>query len=160
DADDYDVLCRAGAVAIVRTTPRGVDAFRRALAPVTRGLDPGSLAEIARLRAAAGPPPTLPPCTSAAPVQARSTTPLDGVWTFTSDAADLRAAHAAPEDITPDNWGRFVIVLSKGRFAITSEDREACGWVYGNFAVRGQRMIWDVTNGYGRGGQNAHERPG
>jgi TRAP-type C4-dicarboxylate transport system substrate-binding protein len=162
DTDDYRVLCRAGAVPIVRTTARDADAFRRALAPVTRSLDQAALAEIARLRAAAGPPPALPPCTPAARVQPGAASRVDGVWTLDSDAADLRAVGTPPGDITPDNWGHQVMVLSKGRFAITSEAGEACGWVYGTFATHGNRMVWDVTAGYGRDPQNStkSDRPG
>jgi hypothetical protein len=53
-----------------------------------------------------------------------------------------------------------VLVFTRGRFAVTVESRGACGWVYGTYAVRGHRVTWDVIDGYGRGPDNAANRPG
>lgn len=160
DADAYDVLCRRGRVAFARATPADVDALRRAVAPVTRDLDRAAVAEIARLRVAAGEPPVHPPCRPPAREKPGRATPIDGVWSFDSDEADARAAHIADEDITPENWGHHVLAFSRGRFAITQEDREACTWVYGTYRVRGHRVTWDVIDGGGHGPQNATNRPG
>lgn len=156
DAEIYGVLCRRAEVSFARATPADADALRRALAPVTRGLDPGAMDEIARLREAAGRPPARPPCRPAARAKGGQATPVDGVWTFDSEADDV------PENQrTPENWGHHVIVFSRGRFAITQEkDREACTWVYGTYRVRGHRVTWDVTDGGGYGPQNATNRPG
>jgi hypothetical protein len=160
DADAYDVLCRRGRVSFARTMPADVDALRRALAPVIRGLDRGDVAGIARLRAAAGEPPVHPPCRPADREKPVPATPIDGVWSFDSDEADARAAHLADEDLTPENWGHHVLAFARGRFAITQEDREACTWVYGTYRVRGHRVTWDVIDGGGHGPQNATNRPG
>jgi TRAP-type C4-dicarboxylate transport system substrate-binding protein len=160
DAEIYGVLCRRGEVSFARATPADADALRRALAPVTGGLDPEAMDEIARLRAAAGRPPAHPPCRPAARAESGQPTPVDGVWTFDSDADDLRASGASEDQVTPENWGHHVIVFSRGRFAITQEDREACTWVYGTYRVRGHRVTWDVTDGGGHGPQNAVNRPG
>ena len=86
--------------------------------------------------------------------------PVDGTWEFESDAADLRAAPGTPADITPENFGHYVFALSRGRWAYTSEAPGACTWGYGTYALRGHRMIWDVTDGGGGGPQNATNRPG
>ncbi|HEY6693973.1 MAG TPA: hypothetical protein VI006_14070 [Solirubrobacteraceae bacterium] len=160
DADAYDILCRRGRVAFARATPADVDALRRAVAPVTRDLDRADVTEIARLRAAAGEPPLHPPCRPPARAKPGLATPVDGVWRFDSDEADARAAHIADEDLTPENWGHHVLVFSRGRFAITQEDREACTWVYGTYRVSGRRVTWDVIDGGGHGPQNATNRPG
>ena len=160
DADAYDVLCRRGRVSFARTTPADVDALRRAVAPVTRGLDLAAVAEIARLRAAGGEPAVHPGCRPPARAKPGPVTPVDGVWSFDSDEADARAAHLAEEDLTPENWGHHVLAFSRGRFAITQEDREACTWVYGTYRVRGHRVTWDVVDGGGHGPQNATNRPG
>jgi TRAP-type C4-dicarboxylate transport system substrate-binding protein len=160
DADAYDVLCRRGRVSFARATPAEVDALRRELAPVSRGLDRAAVAEIARLRAAAGEPPVHPACRPPGRANPGPVTPVDGVWRFDSDAADARAAHVADEDLTPENWGHHVLAFSRGRFAITQEDREACTWVYGTYRVRGHRVTWDVVDGGGHGPQNATNRPG
>jgi TRAP-type C4-dicarboxylate transport system substrate-binding protein len=160
DADAYDVLCRRGRVPFVRTTPADVAALRRAVAPVSQGLDRAAVAEIARLRGAAGAPPRHPACHPPARTQPGPATPLDGVWTFDSDEADARAAHVAEADLTAENWGRHVLAFSHGRFAITQEDRAACTWVYGTYRVRGHRVTWEITDGGGHGPQNASNRPG
>jgi TRAP-type C4-dicarboxylate transport system substrate-binding protein len=160
DADAYDILCRRGRVAFPRATAADVDALRRAVAPVTRDLDRAAVAEIARLRAAAGEPPVHPPCRPPAREKPGPATPIDGVWSFDSDEADARAAHLADQDLTPENWGHHVLAFARGRFAITQEDREACTWVYGTYRVRGHRVTWDVIDGGGHGPQNATNRPG
>jgi TRAP-type C4-dicarboxylate transport system substrate-binding protein len=160
DAGSYDVLCRRGRVAFARATPAEVDALRRAVAPVTRDLDRAAVAEIARLRAAAGEPPVHPPCRPPAREKPGPATPIDGVWSFDSDEADARAAHLAEEDLTPENWGHHVLAFARGRFAISQEDREACTWVYGTYRVRGHRVTWDVIDGGGHGPQDATNRPG
>jgi TRAP-type C4-dicarboxylate transport system substrate-binding protein len=155
DAEIYEVLCRRGAVSLARATPSDADALRRALAPVTRGLDRQATDEIARLREAAGRPPAHPPCRPVARAKSGQPTPVDGVWTFDSEAEDV------PEiDRTPENWGHHVIVFWRGRFAITQEDREACTWVYGTYHVVRHRVTWDVIDGGGHGPQNAVNRPG
>jgi TRAP-type C4-dicarboxylate transport system substrate-binding protein len=155
DAEIYDVLCRRGEVSFARATQGDADALRRALAPVTSGLDPQATDEIANLREAAGTPPAHPPCRPAARVKSGQATPVDGVWTFDSEADDIPESQR-----TPENWGRHVIVFWRGRFAITQEVREACTWVYGTYHVRGHRVTWDVTDGGGHGPQNAVNRPG
>jgi TRAP-type C4-dicarboxylate transport system substrate-binding protein len=155
DAEIYGVLCRRGEVSFARATPADADALRRALAPVTRGLDPEAMDEIARLREAAGRPPAHPPCRPAARAKSGQPTPVDGVWTFDSEAGDVPESQR-----TPENWGHHVIVFSRGAFAITQEDREACTWVYGTYRVRGHRVTWDITDGGGHGPQDATNRPG
>jgi TRAP-type C4-dicarboxylate transport system substrate-binding protein len=160
DADAYDLLCRRGRVSLARTTAADVAILRRALSPVSDGLDRAAVAEIARLRAAVGEPPLHPACRPPARANPGPATPIDGVWTFDSDEADARAAHVADKDLTPENWGHHVLTFSRGRFAITQEDREACTWVYGTYRVRAHRVTWDVTDGGGHGPQNAINRPG
>jgi TRAP-type C4-dicarboxylate transport system substrate-binding protein len=160
DADAHDLLCRRGRVSLARTTAADVDALRRALAPVSRGLNRAAVAEIARLRSAAAEPPLHPPCRPPARAKPGRATPIDGVWSFDSDEADARAAHIAEKDLTPENWGHHVLAFSRGRFAITQEDREACTWVYGTYRVRGHRVTWDVIDGGGHGPENATNRPG
>ena len=155
DAEIYGVLCRRGEVSFARTTPADADALRRALAPVTRGLDPKDMDEIARLREAAGRSPGHPPCRPGLRARSAQPTPVDGVWTFDSEADDVPESQR-----TPENWGHHVIAFSRGRFAITQEDRQACTWVYGTYRVRGQRVTWDVTDGGGHGPQEAFNSPG
>ena len=160
DSEVYGVLCRRGQVSFARATAADADALRRALAPVTRGLDAEVSREIARLRGVAGRAPAHPRCRPSAGTRTERPTPVDGVWTFDSDADDLRAAGGSEEQVTPENWGHHVIVFSRGRFAITQEDPAACTWVYGTYRGRGNRLTWDVIDGGGHGPQNAVNRPG
>lgn len=160
DDESYGVLCRRGAVSLARATQGDIAALRAALTPVADDLDAGTMREIARARADAGPPPAHAPCRPAAHERRGRATPVDGVWKFKSDEADLRAAPGNKADLTPENWGHHVFAFSHGRFAITQEAPGACTWAYGTFSVRGHRMVWDVTDGGGFGPQNANNRPG
>jgi TRAP-type C4-dicarboxylate transport system substrate-binding protein len=162
DAELYAVVCRRGELSFPRAKPADIAALRRAVAPVASSLDQEAVAEIARLRAAAGAPPPHPPCRPAprAATDAGRPSPVDGVWTFDSDEDDLRAAGAPEDEITPENYGHHVIAFARGRFAITQEDRAACTWVFGTYRVRGDRMTWDVVDGGGHGPQNAVNKPG
>jgi TRAP-type C4-dicarboxylate transport system substrate-binding protein len=157
DAESYDVLCRSGHVRLTRTTPADADALRRALEPVTNRLDNEALAEIAHARAAVGTPPAHPPCRPPPRVTEGPATPIDGVWTFDSDVEDSVALGVEEDEVSPDNVGRFVLTFSRGRFTITNEFDGECGWVYGTYEVDGQRMTWDVTDGWGPETSN---RPG
>jgi TRAP-type C4-dicarboxylate transport system substrate-binding protein len=161
DEDEaYGVLCRRGATSFARATAKDVAALRAAFAPVTAKLDASMAKEIARLRAAAGPPPTHPPCRPAARARPGEATPVDGAWEFESSPSDLSVARGSPADPTPENYGHYVFAFSRGRWVITQEARGACTWAYGTFAVRGHRMVWDVTDGGGFGPQDAFNRPG
>src|SRR5262249_57065343 len=52
------------------------------------------------------------------------------------------------------------LVLDRGHFAFTQEDRQACTWGYGTFTVRGNKMEWLVINGGGIAPDNATNKPG
>ena len=158
--DSYDVLCRRGATSFTRTTAADVAALRAAFAPVTAGLDPDVLKQIADVRAEVGPPPTHPRCRPATRARPGKATPIDGAWEFTSTEADLRRAGEESAGLTPENWGHYVFAFARGRWIITQEAPGACTWAYGTFSVRGHRMTWDVTDGGGYGPQNATNRPG
>ena len=160
DEEIYGVLCRRGAVSFARATDVDTEALRAAFAPTTRGLDAGTLKEIARERAAAGPPPAHPPCRPAARAKPGRATPVDGAWEFESDEFDLARAKGSHAISTPENWGHYVFAFRRGRFAITQEAPGACTWAYGTFSVRGHRMTWDVVDGGGFGPQDATNRPG
>ena len=82
------------------------------------------------------------------------------MWGFESDRADLLAAPGSGATDTPENWGRHVLAFSRGRFAVTQENDQACTWVYGTYAVRGHRMVWDVVDGGGYGPEDAVNHPG
>ncbi|WP_028064752.1 TRAP transporter substrate-binding protein [Solirubrobacter soli] len=152
DDESYDIICARGSVTFAHAD---VTALRRAV-----GLreDP----RIARLRADLPPEPPHRACTPSRRAVQSGPTKIDGVWTFTSDRDDLVRHGVRGGGLTPENWGHHVLVFSRGRFAITQEEpaAPACTWVYGTYAVRGRRVVWDVIDGGGYGPQSATNRPG
>ena len=81
-------------------------------------------------------------------------TEIDGVWTMDTDMS------AADPDYFDENWGHWVFVLDRGRFAITQENETSCTWGYGTYAVNGARMSWTFEDGGGIAPNNATNRPG
>jgi TRAP-type transport system periplasmic protein len=75
-------------------------------------------------------------------------TPVDGLWRMNTTADDL-ARIAAPGDVVPENWGESTFALVAGRFAFTTENRDACVWAYGSYAVKGSLVEWTVEDGGG-----------
>ncbi len=67
---------------------------------------------------------------------------------------------AAGAEAFPENWGHWIYVFDRGRFAITQENRDACTWGYGKFGVDGNRMSWTFTDGGGIAPSGAANRPG
>jgi hypothetical protein len=41
----------------------------------------------------------------------------------------------AGPDFLAENWGRWIFVFDRGRYAITQENHDACTWGYGKFTV-------------------------
>jgi TRAP-type C4-dicarboxylate transport system substrate-binding protein len=85
---------------------------------------------------------------------------LDGVYRVTTTAKDLRAAGTPAGDVVPENYGTYTYVFDRARFAYTQENKDACTWGYGTFAVKGNQVEWRFTDGGGTGPNNAFNRPG
>ena len=142
--------------------------LRAAVEPVyqTIARDPSrrnALRQIERLRNALGAPGPAPRCpaASAAGTPARAPTPIDGVWRLVTTAADLRRAHAAPDEVISDNWGTSVTVFDRGRFATTSENGpKTCAWFYGSFSAAGGELSEVIADGGGRSEHNAFVKAG
>ena len=82
-------------------------------------------------------PDELPSCKRAAgEPTSTATTKLDGVWKMDTDRS------AAPPEYFPENWGHWVFVFDRGRYAITQENKPSCTWGYGKFTVHGSRTRW------------------
>ena len=67
---------------------------------------------------------------------------------------------AAGTEGAAENWGDWVYVFDRGRFAITQENSEACTWGYGTFSVVGSQMTWTFTDGGGIAPNGAQNKPG
>ena len=161
---DTAILCRRGLLRFLTASPADLAALRRAVQPVYRQLqrDPQTGRYIRQIEAmgtgvAAEPAPG---CGHAARPAGKAG-PLDGVWQFTTTAADLRALPGVSQgDIVPENYGTYTFVIDRGRFAFTQENRQACTWAYGTFTVTGDRFEWLFTDGGGIAPDGAVNKPG
>jgi TRAP-type C4-dicarboxylate transport system substrate-binding protein len=154
-------LCRKGRAKFDSATPAELAALRHAVERVYRELegDPGTrsaIEEIRRLKLELGAPADrLPDCGRAGGRRAsRAATELDGVWRMETDRS------ASRPDYLDENWGDWIFVLDRGRFAFTQENSRACTWGYGTFAVDGNRMSQTVEDGGGIAPNDAVNRPG
>ena len=161
---DTAILCRRGLLRFLTASPADLAALRRAVQPVYRQLqrDPQTGRYIRQIEAmgtgvAAEPAPG---CGHAARPAGKAG-PLNGVWQFTTTAADLRALPGVSQgDIVPENYGTYTFVIDRGRFAFTQENRQACTWAYGTFTVTGDRFEWLFTDGGGIAPDGAVNKPG
>jgi hypothetical protein len=63
-------------------------------------------------------------------------------------------------EVTQENYGDFVLVIDRGRFAFTQENENACTWQYGKATLKGSELDWDFTDGGGIAPTNAQNKPG
>jgi hypothetical protein len=105
------------------------------------------------------PPERAPACADVAS-PASSTSLLDGVYRFDTSAADLRAAGAHPNEVAPENYGSWTIVVDHGRFALAQDNRAACTWAYGKLAVKGKTLELSVIDGGGIAPTGPLDKPG
>jgi len=159
---DTAILCRRG-LRFLTASPADVAALGRAVQPVYHQLEHDAqtrryIRQIEAMRQGISPEPA-PGCAQV-PRLAGKAGPLDGVWQFTTTAADLRAAGASQGDIVPENYGTYTFVIDRGRFAFTQESRQACTWAYGTFTVKGDRFGLLVTDGGGIAPDGATNKPG
>jgi len=153
-------ICRRGGTTFVTATAAELGALRLAVDPVLRDLerDPGTRAaieEIQSLKVQLGQSPDgLPACTRTRERPASRETAIDGVWRMQTgpEAAGIEGA--------AENWGDWIYVFDRGKFAITQENSEACTWGYGTFSVAGSQMTWTFTDGGGIAPNSAQNKPG
>jgi TRAP-type C4-dicarboxylate transport system substrate-binding protein len=161
EAETAANLCRKGRAKFDAATPAELSALRRAVEPVYRELqrDPrtrSAIEAIQRLKLQlAEPPAELRNCERAAKtLTSAAATEIDGVWRMETDR------RAARPDYLDENWGDWIYVFDRGRFAFTQENETACTWGYGTYAVDGNRMSWTFEDGGGIAPNNAMNRPG
>jgi TRAP-type transport system periplasmic protein len=153
ERDDTAILCRRGQLRFLTASQADLAALRQAVQPVYHQLerDPQTrryIHQIEAMRQGISPEPA-PGCAQV-PRLAGKAGPLDGVWQFTTTAADLQALPGVGQaDIVPENYGTYTFVIDRGRFAFTQENRQACTWAYGTFTVTGDRLEQLVTDGGG-----------
>ena len=161
EAETAANLCRKGNATFEVASAQQLQALRRAVEPVYVDLEADAdaravLEAIEKMKAQlAEPPSEIAPCTPArgAPGNGEPTA-VDGVWTMDTDEGA-----SAPEYLD-ENWGHWVFVFDRGRFAITQENETSCTWGYGTYAVNGARMSWTFVDGGGIAPNYASNRPG
>jgi TRAP-type C4-dicarboxylate transport system substrate-binding protein len=160
EAEGAGNICRKGRATFASATPAELRALRRAVEPVYRELerDPATRAAIEAIERLkeelAEPPAELSKCERAPEAPSAVATAIDGVWRMDTDRS------AAGAEQFDENWGRWIYVFDRGRFAITQENREACTWGYGTFTVDGNQMSWSFTEGGGIAPNGAENKPG
>jgi TRAP-type C4-dicarboxylate transport system substrate-binding protein len=153
ESEVLGVICRRREPALRVATRSQLDSLRTATSSLTRRLEHNPVTRdaaerIAALRARVEPEPA-PTCPARKSKRAtRGATPVDGLWRMDTTADEL-ARVAAPGDVVPENWGASTFALRAGRFALTTESRNACIWAYGSYAVKGNVVDWTVEDGGG-----------
>jgi TRAP-type C4-dicarboxylate transport system substrate-binding protein len=153
-------LCRKGQATFDTASPSELRKMRRAIEPVYSDLegDAGTRAAIDAVerlkRETQAPPAEVPKCGRADVQTSNGASAIDGVWRMDTDPS------AAGSEGLEENWGRWVYVFDRGRFAVTQENQDACTWQYGRFEVDGNRMSWTFTDGGGIAPNDAHNKPG
>jgi hypothetical protein len=163
DRETAGVVCRRHRVDFRAATPTQLQALRAALRPVRRELERGeayrvAARQIAAMRAGLEPEPPLSCDRAGGGGSTSAATPLDGTWRMDTTAHDL--AKIDREDIAPENWGHQTFVLTRGRFAFTEENRDACIWGYGRYAVAGSTLQLSFADGGGKAPTGSNNRPG
>jgi TRAP-type C4-dicarboxylate transport system substrate-binding protein len=161
DPEATATLCRRGRAIFDTASPADLRALRAAFEPVYRELEAddatrAAIDDITAIKRELGAPPAgVPACPrEPAPARARARTPLAGVWRM-----DTGRAASAP-DFQDENWGHWIFVFDRGRFADTQENPHACTWGYGTFTVSGRRTTWRFLDGGGDAPNNAQNKPG
>ena len=144
-------------------TPGDLDGLRRATAPVLTWLrqdavTSAALDRISALRATvtAEAPPSCAgvaggSVTHAGPLGPRG--PLDGTYVVdTTNGGDA--------NLEEENYGHWVYVVDRGRFAFSQENGPACTWGYGTWKVHGATVEWLFTDGGGEAPNGAENKPG
>ena len=158
------ILCRRGNAGFVVATDAQLAALRDAVRPVYDLIGAGAgnndaIATIESLkRAVAAAPDGLETCSTEPAAAVASPTPLDGAWRFKS-SIDEAEALGDPNPV-PENYGTFVYVFDRGRFAFTQEGGSACTWGYGSFVVDDKHLSVTFEDGGGIAPTNAYNRPG
>ena len=156
-------LCRVG-LPLLSATPGQLAELKSAVQPVYRSLEKNAQTRsfIAQVRSMSG-KRTGEPAFACASSETSSSAPsrTDGVYRMTTTAESVARHDNVPlSQATPENYGDFVLVIDRGRFAFTQENKLACTWQYGRVRIEGDRMMWAFTDGGGIAPTNAENKPG
>jgi TRAP-type C4-dicarboxylate transport system substrate-binding protein len=163
EAEGVAQLCRRDRLQLVSATPGDLDGLRDATAPVMTWLrqdavTSAALDRISELRAtvtAEAPPSCVGvvggSVTHAGPLGPRG--PLDGTYV-------VDTTNGGDPNLEEENFGHWVYVVDRGRFAFSQENGPACTWGYGTWKVHGATVEWLFTDGGGEAPNGAANKPG
>jgi TRAP-type C4-dicarboxylate transport system substrate-binding protein len=156
-------LCTAG-MTVVEAPFGDVSSLHGAVSSLMRKLtaDPGLKASVDAIQALKtqlnAPAESLTCPSSSTTPRPSPPTPLDGVYEMTDTEADITAVG---EFVVPENWGSWVRVFDRGRFATTQENPGlACTWAYGTYIVNSDRVELLVLDGGTATPTKATNKPG
>jgi TRAP-type transport system periplasmic protein len=167
DREGAAQLCRSG-FKLISATPAALRDLRAAVQPVYASLNRnvvtrGYVSEIGAMSSTTATPQD-PTCSGRSASQGprpKVASPLDGVYRMSASAAAVAKADGVPtSQATPENYGDFVLVIDRGRFAMTQSNAKACTWGYGKAGFNSGRMDWVYTDGGGNAPTGAANKPG
>lgn len=85
---------------------------------------------------------------------------LDGTYTAVTTADDVVAQGTPEAEIAPENWGQWTLVVKNGRFAMTTENDQACVWGYGDWRMDDKFVRTTYDGGGGIAPFHAAAKPG
>ena len=159
-------LCAAH-VREVAASAAETTALRRSVAPVYAVLERDRqtrsfLRGIASLKRRLGAPAdAVSRCAAPGTTATPGGTAIDGVYRMHVTAAVVaKHDHVPLAHVTQENYGDFVLVIDRGRFAFTQENENACTWQYGKATLNGNELDWSFTDGGGIAPTHAQNKPG
>jgi TRAP-type C4-dicarboxylate transport system substrate-binding protein len=165
DSDEVGAMCRRGKARFITASPAQLALLKAAFAPVYTWLrgdeqTAGFLDQIAALRASGITP--YPQELQGCPGDAGTTSAPGGSTALDGTYRMVTTAHTPGSDpnVAPENWGTWIFVFERGRFAFTQENAAACTWGYGTYTVSGQRVAWTFVDGGGIAPTGAFNRLG
>jgi hypothetical protein len=172
--EDIANMCRRNKVKIISASENQVAQLRRAFTAVHNSLrsdqaTAGYLDRIQAIKDRSGSTKSGQPIdcgaltgrpTSTSSPSDSSASRLDGNYTLSYTDKELLAAGSPLEDVVPENWGEWRLVLNHGRFASTQYNAEACTWNYGTYTITGTTIELSVAGGGGKAPTDALNKPG
>ena len=166
------ILCRRAKVRFDSADETAMSKLRAAARPVLEELSKdadtaAALAEIEALRSnvsSVADNEPIPTCDGLPPELAGNAKgvkgPLDGTWTMRETVEDVQAKGAPPEESALENFGDWVLLVYRGRFAYNQRNGAACTWGYGTWQTQGNRVQWRFVDGGGIAPNGANTKPG
>lgn len=167
-------MCRRNKVKIISASEHQVAQLRRAVSPVYDSLrsNQTTAAYLTRIQAIkdslesteSGQPidcaALTGPSASTSSSSNMSASRLDGNYSLSYTDEEIVAAGASPDEVIPENWGEFRLVLDHGRFASTQYNEQACTWNHGTYTLTGQNLKLTITGGGGQSPKRRFSKPG